>query len=140
MGRTHEWLATAGLVLATVACGSEGSLTGPSVPALSGGIYTVSGWVTESGDGADRPSRGAQVLVVSSSGTQSVTTGLDGSYTLEGVPGGPARIVVSKAGYYEQSEATQITENLSLTFRLGLDHNIRSPYPRPTPSGRPGRP
>ena len=132
MGRTHEWLATAGLVLATVACGRGGSLTGPSTPALSTGTYTVSGWVYESGGGGDQPSRGAQIMVVSSSGTRSGTTGLDGGYTLEGVPGGPARIVARKARYEEESQAAQITQNVSFTFRLRPD-DFNNPRNRKDP-------
>lgn len=111
----HRLLGVAALLSAT-ACGSDGSLSGPS--AAPSGSLTLSGTVSENAVEGKRPSPRARVLVTFASGDRSVDTDEDGSFSISGLPAGVVRVSVTKAGYDETVQVLVLEGDLKLQVDL----------------------
>jgi hypothetical protein len=77
-------------------------------------VGSITGTVTDASTG--QPVGGATVSVP----RLSVTTGSDGTYTLNGLPAGSYQVTVSGYGYQSQSRAVTITAGQATTQNFGL--------------------
>jgi hypothetical protein len=114
-------------VLCTAGPGWDGP-TGLGTPdGVTGLAYTAVGSVTGTGTDATTgdPIAGATV----STAGLSVTTGSDGSYTLNGLPAGTVSLTVSGYGYHSQTQTVTVAAGQASThdFKLaGLPHETVS--------------
>jgi hypothetical protein len=107
------------LVLSSVGCGSEGSITAPPLPPVElSGSQELFGQVMEESLRGDRPSRFAQVRAVGEGIARSAVTDANGDYILEGLPAGRVRVVVQKPGYVTEDTAIDLQDQHELNFRL----------------------
>lgn len=118
MKRKWDWVAAVALVLGSVACGSDSSLTAP--PLELSGSHELSGQVMEEFNLGDRPSDLAQVQVIGGGIVRSAVTNANGGYILEGLPGGRFRVVVQKPGYVTEHAEIDLQDQQELNFHLML--------------------
>ncbi len=106
--------------IVTSACGQGGS--GPQAPTAptssATGAFTVSGGVAEAGGGL--PLRGVRVALSNGIESRSALSDSSGFYSVQGIPSGPWKVTVSKAGYESESIDEDVIADMTLSFELSL--------------------